>query len=81
MKVFLRSSDFETFFRHYFLRMRAKFAKINVARINVTLINFFRVHQTKLFESTKFEYLGLILDNKLNWKSHITYSKFDIQVQ
>ena len=61
--------------------MRAKFAKINVARINVTLINGFRVHQTKLFESPKVEYLGLILDNMLNWKSHITYSKFDIQVQ
>ena len=27
---------------------------------------------TKLYESTKIRYLGLILDNKLDWKAHVT---------
>ena len=30
-----------------------------------------KLHHTKLFESSKIKYLGLILDNKLNWKAHL----------
>ena len=29
------------------------------------------LHDTKLFESSTIKYLGIILDNKLNWKAHI----------
>ena len=31
-----------------------------------------KLHQSKLFESQNIRYLGLILDNKLDWKAHIT---------
>ena len=30
-----------------------------------------KLHHTKLFESSKIKYLGIIIDNKLNWKGHI----------
>ena len=31
-----------------------------------------KLHHSKLFESSKIQYLGIILDNKLDWKGHIT---------
>ena len=34
-------------------------------RVTLTL------NRTKLYESSKIKYLGLILDNKLNWKAHV----------
>ena len=30
-----------------------------------------QLHHTKLFESSKIKYCGLILDNKLDWKPHL----------
>ena len=30
------------------------------------------LNRTTIFESNKIRYLGLILCNKLNWKSHVT---------
>ena len=29
-----------------------------------------KLHHSKLFESSKIKYIGIILDNKLNWKAH-----------
>ena len=39
-------------------------------KINIRLT--LKLNQKKLFESSKIKYFGLILDNKLNWKPHIT---------
>ena len=37
----------------------------------MTLRITLKLHHSKLYESSKIKYLGLIVDNKLNWKAHI----------
>ena len=48
-----------------FIVFRPLSRKIDSERLTLKL------HHTKLFESSKIKYLGLILDNKLSWKYHI----------
>ena len=39
-------------------------------RKKMTLRITLKLHHSKLYESSKIKYLGLIVDNKLNWKAH-----------
>ena len=50
---------------------KTEFIVFRPSRKQLDLCITFKLHHTKLYESTKIKYLGLILDNKLNWKAHI----------
>ena len=50
---------------------KTEFIVFRPARYKMTERLTLKLHHTKLFESSKIKYLGLILDNKLNWKGHI----------
>ena len=51
---------------------KTEFIVFRPPRRSINLRITLRLHDTKLYESSKIKYLGLLLDNKLNWKSHIT---------
>ena len=56
------------------LSLNASKTEIIVLRPHSKSINLritSKLHHTKLYESTKIKYLGLIVDNKLSWKFHI----------
>ena len=50
---------------------KTEFIVFRPSRKQLDLRITLKLHHTKLYESTKIKYLGLILDNKLNWKAHI----------
>ena len=51
---------------------KSEFIVFRPARHNTHERLTLKLHQSKLFESQNIRYLGLILDNKLDWKAHIT---------
>ena len=51
---------------------KTEFIIFRPSRKKIDLHITLKLRQTKLFESSKIKYLGLILDNKLNWKPHIS---------
>ena len=50
---------------------KTEFIVFRPSRKQLDLRITLKLHHTKLYESTKIKYLGLILDNKLNWKARI----------
>ena len=50
---------------------KTEFIVFRPPRHNLDVRLTLKLNQKKLFESSKIKYLGLILDNKLNWKPHI----------
>ena len=51
---------------------KTEFIVFRPPRHNLDIRLTLKFNKIKLFESSKIKYLGLILDNKLNWKPHIT---------
>ena len=51
---------------------KTEFIVFRPPRCNIGVRITLTLNHTKLFESSKVKYLGIILDNKLNWKPHIT---------
>ena len=51
---------------------KSEFIVFRPSRKQINLRITLKLHHTTLYESSKIKYLGLILDNKLNWKAHIT---------
>ena len=51
---------------------KTEFIIFRPSRNKIDLHITLKLHHTKLVESSKIKYLGLILDNKLNWKHHIS---------
>ena len=51
---------------------KTEFIVFRPQRYKITERVNLKMHQSKLLESPKIKYFGLILDNKLDWKGHIT---------
>ena len=51
---------------------KIEFIVFRPQRYKITEKVTLQMHHSELFESSKIKYLGLILDNKLDWKGHIT---------
>ena len=51
---------------------KTEFIIFRPSRKKIDLRITLKLHHTKLFESSNIKYLGLILDNMLNWKPHIS---------
>ena len=51
---------------------KTEFILFRLQRYKITERVTLKMHHSKLFESPKTKYLCLILDNKLDWKGHIT---------